>query len=91
MYSAAATAYEHIIGECKCKSKLGKEVAYMSATAILLKTEDKPVADKFTAFIKSLSEEEKNSMLYFIEGANFARQLELQSSKNKLYPKKGHE
>jgi hypothetical protein len=30
----------------------------MSATAILLKTEDKPVADKFTAFIKSLSEEE---------------------------------
>lgn len=30
----------------------------MSATAILLKTKDKPVADKFTAFIKSLSEEE---------------------------------
>ena len=31
----------------------------MSATAILLKTKDKPVADKFTAFIKSLSDEEK--------------------------------
>lgn len=91
MYSAAGTACKYIIGECKYKIKLLKEVAGMSATAILLKTKDKPVADKFTAFIKSLSEEEKNSMLYFIEGANFARQLELQSSKNKLYPGKMRE
>lgn len=54
----------------------------MAATTILLKTKDKPVTDKFTAFIKSLSDEEKCSLLYFIEGANFARQLKLQSNKD---------
>lgn len=65
MYLAAGTACKYIIGERKYKIKLLKEVASMSATAILLKTKDKPVADKFTAFIKSLSDEEKKFNVIF--------------------------
>ncbi len=47
----------------------------MATTSVLLKSEDRATIDKFAAFIKSLNNDEKNSMLYFIEGANFTKNL----------------
>lgn len=47
----------------------------MAVTGVFLKSEDKATIDRFAVFIKSLNNDEKNSMLYFIEGANFAKNL----------------
>lgn len=47
----------------------------MPTADILLKTEDKPVVDKFVAFVGTLDNEKKSSMLYFIEGANFVKAI----------------
>ncbi len=49
----------------------------MSTVDTLLKTEDKPVMDKFVAFIGTLDNEKKGSILYYIDGLidgiNFAK------------------
>ncbi len=49
----------------------------MSTVDILLKIEDKPVMDKFVAFIGTLDNKKKSSILYyiggFIDGINLAK------------------